>query len=271
MEKTVFTPIRRIQADGAAQSLDDEIVVEHRLSLFYEDAPFVRLICTPDDLKALIVGHLYTEGFIDTLDDIRTLSLSADGTLASFSLRDPLPQETVRRDAGEIPIQATACGSKIPAPSIRLHRRPLAPVTPVSWEPGHILKNMEFLLRQDRIFARTGGVHSCVLEYEGRLLDICEDLGRHNAIDKAVGLALLQGIDLTKCTLYTSGRVPSDMIEKVIRSGIPTAVSHSAVTQTAVEMAQEYRLTLFGFVRKTRMNLYWDPLAQTPAEDCAEF
>jgi FdhD protein len=258
MNQTTFIPIRRIQPGGVTQALEDEVVTEHHLELYHENTPFIRLICTPDHLEALITGHLYTEGFIDAPDDIRELVFSEDRILASFFLhRRPVC-------TAEIPTRATACGSKISLSTIGLQRRPITPVTPVPWTPQRILQNMETLLGQDSIFARTGGVHSCVLEFDGQLLDICEDIGRHNAIDKAVGLALLQGIDLTKCTLYTSGRVPTDMIEKVARSGIPIAVSHSAVTASAVEMAKQYRLTLFGFVRKTRMNLYWDP--QSPAD-----
>ena len=256
MDKTTFVPIRRIEADHTVRQLSDEIVIEHHLSLFYESKPFIRLICTPENLEALIIGHLYTEGFIDRPADIRSLSLSPDGTLASISFRRPAEQ------TAEIPVRGTACGSKVQISSESLRRRELRPLTPIAWDAQHILQCTETLLQQNRIFARTGGVHSCVLEYEGRLLDICEDLGRHNAIDKAVGLALQQGVDLSKCILYTSGRVPSDMIEKVVRSGIPVAVSHSAVTQSAVELAKKYRLTLFGFVRKTRMNLYWDPCTE---------
>lgn len=90
----------------------------------------------------------------------------------------------------------------------------------------------------------THGTHSCILAKEGVPLYCCEDLGRHNALDKAVGCALRNGVDLGKTILYTSGRVPVDMMQKVIRAGVPVIVSNAVPTDQAVSLAQQYGVTL---------------------------
>ena len=88
-------------------------------------------------------------------------------------------------------------------------------------------------------------VHSCFLLRAGRILYQCEDLGRHNALDKAVGCALADGVPLGECVLYTSGRVPVDMVRKAIRAGVPALVSKTMPTVQSVELAEEYGLRLF--------------------------
>ena len=93
-------------------------------------------------------------------------------------------------------------------------------------------------------YCATRAVHSCVVLHEGRILVSCEDLGRHNALDKAVGCALLAGVPLAECVLYTSGRVPLDMVRKAIRAGVPVLVSKSMPTVQSAELAAEYGLQL---------------------------
>ena len=93
--------------------------------------------------------------------------------------------------------------------------------------------------------ASTHAVHSCLLLRAGRILYRCEDLGRHNALDKAVGCALTEGVPLAECVLFTSGRVPVDMVRKAIRAGVPALVSKSMPTVQSLELAEEYGLKLF--------------------------
>ena len=94
------------------------------------------------------------------------------------------------------------------------------------------------------IYRATRAVHSCFLLRAGRILYQCEDLGRHNALDKAIGCALADGVPLGECVLYTSGRVPVDMVRKAIRAGVPALVSKTMPTVQSVELAEEYGLRL---------------------------
>ena len=92
------------------------------------------------------------------------------------------------------------------------------------------------------LYQATHAVHSCFVLHEGRILCACEDIGRHNALDKAVGSMLLAGVPLSECVLYTSGRVPMDMVRKAIRAGVPALVSKTMPTVQSLELAAEYGL-----------------------------
>ena len=94
------------------------------------------------------------------------------------------------------------------------------------------------------LYQATHAVHSCFVLHEGRILCACEDIGRHNALDKAVGSVLLAGVPLSECVLYTSGRVPMDMVRKAIRAGVPALVSKTMPTVQSLELAAEYGLQL---------------------------
>ena len=92
------------------------------------------------------------------------------------------------------------------------------------------------------LYQATHAVHSCFVLHEGRILCACEDIGRHNALDKAVGSVLLAGVPLSECVLYTSGRVPMDMVRKAIRAGVPALVSKTMPTVQSLELGAEYGL-----------------------------
>lgn len=95
------------------------------------------------------------------------------------------------------------------------------------------------------LYRATHAVHSCLLLRAGKILYRCEDLGRHNALDKAVGCALTEGVPLAECVLFTSGRVPVDMVRKAIRAGVPALVSKSMPTVQSLELAEEYGETVY--------------------------
>lgn len=109
---------------------------------------------------------------------------------------------------------------------------------------------------------QTRATHSTFLMLDGQIVFQCEDIGRHNALDKAIGYAMRNGIDLRQCAVYTTGRMPTDMVTKVIRAGIPILVSKEAPTQEAVELAAKYQLTLIGCAKNDRMLLYAGMSAQ---------
>lgn len=108
------------------------------------------------------------------------------------------------------------------------------------------------------LFNDTGCAHSCALIYEGKVICCMEDVGRHNALDKVVGYALMHKIPFSQSYIFTSGRISEDYLQKVINAGFPMAVSRAAVTANAVELAKEKNITLLGFIRKNTGNLYWE-------------
>ncbi len=102
----------------------------------------------------------------------------------------------------------------------------------------------------------TWSTHSCFLAYKGKIVYSCEDIGRHNALDKAIGYALMHDYDFHECAVFTTGRLPIDMITKVIRAGIPLVASKKTPTAEAVKLAQEYGLTMIGRAKNHKMMQY---------------
>ena len=106
------------------------------------------------------------------------------------------------------------------------------------------------------LYEQTHGIHSCFLMLDGEIRYVCEDIGRHNALDKAIGRALIDGLDLSRCVLFSSGRIPDDMMEKVIRARVPLLASNAVPTDKAVELARRYHVTLICSARPDAMDIY---------------
>ncbi len=112
------------------------------------------------------------------------------------------------------------------------------------WKDEWIFKLAETFVKESRIHKSTQGTHCCYLSIAGEVLYAAEDIGRHNALDKAIGYAVMNHLDLMKCILYVTGRVPTDMIKKAVGAGIPLLVTKAVPTDQAIEMARYYNLTL---------------------------
>ena len=204
--------------DGTERTL----AAEHAAAILVNEQPAFRVVCTPELLPQLALGRLLTEGWITSADEVERVAVCAQGLKISVQLRHPL---AAAEQAGqEVP---SCCTDNLTLASpVRL--QPLAPV------PQGL-----------PLYRATHAVHSCLLLRAGKILYRCEDLGRHNALDKAVGCALTEGVPLAECVLFTSGRVPVDMVRKAIRAGVPALVSKSMPTVQSLELAEEYGLKLF--------------------------
>ena len=213
--------------DGVSIDKTETVVIEHGFCINVNKRRKADLIVTPQYLEELTLGHLYTSGIIKSLADITELAID-DGL------------QTAR-------VQTTGDNSST-APDAVLEDF-FVPLT-------DILNAMEKFLHESKMFFVTGAVHSCALMIGGRLLHFMEDIGRHNAFDKTIGAALRTETPLDQAVVLTSGRLPSDMMSKVIYSRVPVVVSRSAPTDAAVELAERCNVTLCGFARGRRINIY---------------
>lgn len=112
------------------------------------------------------------------------------------------------------------------------------------------------------LFAETGCAHSCALVYDGRVVCQMEDIGRYNALDKAIGYAIKQQLPLSKCYVFASGRISQEYLKKAIRAGLLLVASRAAVTKAAVDLARQENVTLVGFIRKNSGNIYHEGKVQ---------
>ena len=214
-------PIIRYR-DGLGRLSEDQVVREYEFTLSFNGGVVEQGTCLPAQLEEMARGFLITEGYVACPGDIQAISL------------------------GERRIETWGKAASSP---------PLVRVGGTRWTPEQVMDLSARFLLTSELFRATGSVHSALLAVEGQEY-YAEDLGRHNAIDKVVGMAAAAGAPLAQGILYTSGRLPVGMARKAVRAGIPVVVSRSAPTDLTLELARETGLTVIGFAREGRMNLY---------------
>ncbi|MCR4786494.1 MAG: formate dehydrogenase accessory sulfurtransferase FdhD [Lachnospiraceae bacterium] len=222
---------------GETADKECALIKEHELTVIVNEQPVLKIICTGDDLKELVVGRLCTEGLIERAGDIERLYFCRYGREASVFLN----KELVLKDA--LRTDKSCCTGNRSYKSADADR-PLKKLPEAHPDPDMIFRLASRFREDSRLHRTTQGTHSCILASNEGIQFECEDIGRHNALDKAVGYALMNDIPLHECILFTSGRVPVDMAEKVITAGIPVLVSKSVPTAEAVAFAKEYGLQL---------------------------
>ena len=192
-----------------------EIASEHGMDLYIDGRFALRMVCTPEHLAELAAGHLVTEGWVRNKEDIRSVEIGEGGLRA----------DVVLENGPTAPAKASA-------------------VTPRSWEESWLRRAAERMREEEPLYSRTHAAHGCYLGRGDELLCCREDIGRHNAIDKAVGYALIQGIDLGSCYLFTTGRMPADMVLKAACAGIPLMASKTYPTNEGIALARRAGVTL---------------------------
>ena len=211
----------------------------------------VTLLCTPRDLAELAVGWLHCEGLIDGVDDL--LAVGACDQLSRMRVfvadERPLVQSEWRR------VITSGCGS-----GHAIDPDELASLPPVASDFTFPLPRLEELLREiargGPIKRAVGGVHSAALIDERGILAHYEDVGRHNAVDKCIGRALLAGIALDRAVLCATGRVSSEMAFKASRCGIPIIASLNSTTSLAVTLAEHARVTIVAKAIGRKQTIY---------------
>ncbi|MFD7612583.1 formate dehydrogenase accessory sulfurtransferase FdhD [Streptomyces sp. NPDC059828] len=265
--------------DGAVSVRPDTLVSEEPMEIRLNGRPLAITMRTPGDDFALAAGFLVSEGVLGAAEDIRSIvycagaepnpSLEAPGGGANtYNVVDvqlapgvPVPDITLERNV----YTTSSCGlcGKASLDAVRTATRfpiggasSLAP--PLRVEPALLARLPGRLREAQRVFDRTGGLHAAALFSEdGDMLDIREDVGRHNAVDKLVGRALREGmLPLSRMILLVSGRASFELAQKAVMAGIPVLAAVSAPSSLAVDLALETGLTLVGFLRGPDMNVY---------------
>ncbi len=276
----------------SAERLTDAVAEEAPLALFAGSIRLGTLLCTPWDLEDLVWGYLLTSGLVREAADVRAVRIER---AAGAGGRPAGPQDTLLTARVELapglaedflrldPVIGSACGS-LPLGSLPLAERPeasgAAPPAPIP--AARVLALMAAFTHASPEFAATGAVHSAAIAAaeapctedgarssadgtalaptgapgSAPFLVLREDIGRHNAADKAAGFLFRRGLPTAGRLLLTSGRVSSEVVVKAVRCGFAAVVSRGAPTDRAVVLAREHGLTLIGFARGSRLNLY---------------
>lgn len=237
---------------------DDDLAVEEPLELRVHDTPVAVIMRTPGDDFALAAGFLFTEGIVASNADIGVISYCANTedpalrNVINVKLTRDVSLDSLKRNTFAV----SSCGicGKAAIDSIRVRAKP---VKPMSLSRGLIVRLPDKLRAAQDVFSRTGGLHAAgVFDLRGNLLLLKEDVGRHNAVDKAVGTALLRDTDLSKTILLVSGRASFEIMQKAAVARIPVVCAISAPSSLAVEFARDFKMTLVGLLRGETMNVY---------------
>ena len=221
--------------DGSIGEFDDEVIVEHYMAVSVNGIPAFKLSCTPNHLTELVLGRLYTERLISGADDVKRLFICGKGNIAEVDLKDGVGFKPY---SGAEPTCCT--GNRQYLDGVR----ELNPLTGVQVDPKAVFELADRFREDNALHKSTGGTHSCYIRFEDGSIEAFEDIGRHNALDKAVGHMLLEKRDAKAAMLYTTGRVAADMAIKTIAAGIPVLISKSVPTTEALNISRTYNLEL---------------------------
>lgn len=263
--------VRRLEvAAGQTRWASDELAVEEPLELRLvagsERKTVAVTLRTPGHDFELAAGFLFGEGVIQQRGEIQRIAYCVDAdedqryNIVNLELRgEILPQlPALERHF----FTTSACGLCGKASIESLSARGLRPVSSEATVSADVLGSLpEKLRKAQRLFDLTGGLHAAALfDPEGNLIGLREDIGRHNAMDKLVGWALLEGrIPLSNYIVLVSGRASFELVQKALSAGIPLFASVSAPSNLAVDLAASFGMTLAGFLRGERFNIYAHP------------
>jgi len=226
----------------------DLVVNEAPLSIRINGHRYATLMCTPAAIEYLVLGYLLSSGVIHALDNVSGIEIDEINLIAKVSLAVPFAPDVREKTL------TTGCGKG----EIYLEVLQFCRYNHTEMIVGaeDLLSLVSRFNKSSRLFQETGGVHSGAICSTEEILLFHEDIGRHSAVDKLVGEALAKRLNLADKLLLTSGRLSSEILLKAAKQSIPIIVSRSAPTALAIELAERLNVTLVGFARGNRMNIY---------------
>jgi FdhD protein len=223
------------------------VPMEELTTLYVNGQPLVNLMCTPVQLEELALGFLFNEGLIKGMDDVAVLELCGKERCVDMWLEHDIETPQLR-------ILTSGCSGGTTFEDVASMHHRIESNTSIT--PQQVTHLIEALSRAGALYHRAGGIHTTALAEGERLLLTAEDIGRHNTLDKIAGICLRQGRSMRDRVLLTSGRVSSEMMNKVARMDIPIIISRTSPTSLSVQLAQAWGVTLIGYTRRHSFRVY---------------
>lgn len=231
------------------KSFDAETIVETPVSLTVNGEVWLTFMCTPVNLEALSIGFLFNEGIIEKMDDVRDVRVCEHGDNVDVWLSRTVEQPTSWR-------RTSGCTGGVTAVDLLAKPNVSLSGSRLKVQPEAIGKLVEMLFEAQSLYRETGGVHTSALSDGEKIILSAEDVGRHNTLDKIAGLCLMNDIWPETRILITTGRISSEMLQKAARMNAPILISRTSPSSLSIEMAERYGITLIGYARKHRFNVY---------------
>jgi len=247
------TPRKEIEYDKYEfkkwEHLDSETIVETPVSLTVNGEVWITFMCTPVDLEALAVGFLYNEGIVENMDEVADVRLCEHGDNLDVWLNHPAEQPTSWR-------RTSGCTGGVTAVDLLAKPNVSFSADRLKVQPEAVGRLVEMLFESQELYRDTGGVHTSALSDGVKILVSAEDIGRHNTLDKIAGLCLMNNIWPETRILITTGRISSEMLQKAAQLNAPILISRTSPSSLSIEMAERYGITLIGYARRHRFNVY---------------
>lgn len=231
---------------------DAETIVESPVSLTVNGEVWLTFMCTPVNLEAMSVGFLYNEGILQSMDEVEDVRVCEHGDNVDVWLNRSVEQPQSWRRTSGCTGGVTAVDALARVDVSFNGDRPRVPPETI----GHLV---ERLFESQALYRATGGVHTSALCDEEKVVLVAEDIGRHNTLDKIAGLCLMKNIWPETRILITTGRISSEMLQKAARLQTPILISRTSPSSLSIEMAERYGITLIGYARRDRFNVYSHP------------
>ncbi len=255
MEPTFSTTITKVKGSEAF-SLEDTLVREIKLEILINGERVGAMMCTPVDQEALAVGYLMSENIIASATDIESMVLTHEGMQIEITAKtNPEALERLTTEG----IVVSGCGKSNTANIDPESIEAKIIESDLQIDAALLFAQMGQFYTECPLYEETGCVHTAKLYIDKKHAFIGEDIAQHNALDKAIGKALLAGVDIQRSFLMVSGRLSSEMVAKAVMHQIPILASRTASTCLGLMIAEKFALTLIGFVRGERMNIYRHP------------
>jgi FdhD protein len=250
--------VRLDLSEEKSQEIVDYVAEEVPFHLYINKTFWATILCSPTDLQALAVGHFLSEGILKSTEEIEEIVLKEPESTCYIKLKPEINvEDRVRLSRLHARVIPSACGSGSPyqytgkTPKVKSNLKVKAQV---------IFDSVNQLNFKAEGFRQTGGLHvAAIYKADGQLVALAEDVGRHNAVDKVIGMAALNKVDFGLCFLALSGRMSGDVAFKAAKVGLPLIASLAAALSSGITMAESADLTLAGFVRGKRINVYTCP------------
>lgn len=255
IDETVTLPIIRVRGSEHRHT-EDTIVREIPMTIYFNKEEIVTVLCSPNQVKELAIGFLLSEGFVRERDDIYTIGHHCEENFIRVEGK-PRPAQ---KEAMNKRVMSACCGKSRASFNFE-NDASLVKVqdstAKISREQALTYAN--YLDTHSDLFNKTGGIHNGGVGYAGEVRYTAYDIGRHNVLDKILGRSYLLNLDLSDHVLFFSGRISSEILLKVAKMNIPILVARSAPTDLALALAEDLNITVIGFARGDRLNIYTCP------------
>jgi len=243
---------------GKSEKKVDYVAEEKPLYLFVNNIFWATILCSPTDLKELAIGHMLSEGILKSTEEIEEVVLKEKENSCQVKLKSGINvEDRVKLSRLQARVIPSACGSGSPhqytgkIPRVESNLKVKAKT---------IFDSVNQLNFKAEGFRKTGGLHvAAIYKSDGSPIALAEDVGRHNAVDKVIGMSALKGASFDECFLALSGRMSGDVVFKAANVGLPIVASLAAALSSGIDLAEKANVTLAGFVRGNRMNIYTVP------------